>query len=105
MPIRIRHTAAGSREGIVVPQPAVSAQSLPGHPDQQKDEHTPPFLSLREAADWLCVSLSTLKRLIAKGELSTVRVGARQKVPANHLAAYIAKDVLLPSQAATSSQN
>jgi excisionase family DNA binding protein len=104
MPIRIRHTAAGSQKGIAVPSRTVSAQSLPGHLDPQKDQHTPPFLSLREAADWLCVSLSTLKRLIAKGELSTVRIGARQKIPASHLAAYIAKDVLLPSQAATLSQ-
>ena len=89
----------------VPPPPLTRGMAGYAHPDQQKDEHTPPFLSLREAADWLCVSLSTLKRLIAKGELSTVRVGARQKIFANQLSAYIAKDVLLPSQAATSSQN
>jgi excisionase family DNA binding protein len=58
----------------------------------------PPFLSLREAAEWLCVSLPTLKRTIAKGDLSTVRVGARRKVPANYLATYVAKDILLPEQ-------
>jgi excisionase family DNA binding protein len=60
--------------------------------------HVPPFLSLRESADWLCVSLSTLKRLIANRELSTIRVGARQKIPASTLAAYVARDILLPSQ-------
>jgi excisionase family DNA binding protein len=56
----------------------------------------PPFLSLREAADWLCVSLSTMNRMIAKGDLATIRVGNRRKVPASYLAAYVAKDVLLP---------
>jgi len=58
----------------------------------------PPLLSLREAADWLCVSPSTLKRTIAKGHLATVRVGKHRKVPASYLAAYVAKDVLLPDQ-------
>jgi excisionase family DNA binding protein len=58
----------------------------------------PPFLSLREAAEWLCVSLPTLNRTIAKGGLSTVRVGARRKVLANYLAAYVAKDILRPEQ-------
>jgi excisionase family DNA binding protein len=42
--------------------------------------------------------VSTLKRLIAKGDLTTIRVGARQKIPASHLEAYVAKDILLPSQ-------
>jgi excisionase family DNA binding protein len=55
-----------------------------------------PFLSLREAADWLCVSRSTLKRLVAKGELSTIRVGKRQKISASCLTAYVTRDVLLP---------
>lgn len=58
----------------------------------------PPFLSLKEAADWLCVSLSTLKRMVAKGELSTVRVGARRKISASALSAYVAKDIVLPSE-------
>ena len=47
----------------------------------------PPFLSLREGAD------------IAKGHLATVRVGKHRKVPASYLAAYVAKDILLPDQA------
>ena len=73
-------------------------------PPSQTDSATtkappePPFLSIREAADWLCVSLSTLKRLIAKGELSVVRVGKRRKVPASYLAAYVGKDILLPDE-------
>lgn len=71
---------------------AVSAAAEAGLPG-------PPFLSLREAADWLDVSLSTLNRMIAKGDLATVRVGKRRKVPASYLAAYVAKDILLPEQA------
>jgi excisionase family DNA binding protein len=56
----------------------------------------PPFLSFREAADWLCVSLSTLQRMIAKGDLSAIRVGKRRKIPAGCLAAYVARDILIP---------
>jgi excisionase family DNA binding protein len=59
----------------------------------------PPFLSLREAAGWLCVSLPTLKRTIAKDDLRTVRVGKHRKVPASYLAANVVKDILLPDQA------
>ena len=65
----------------------------------------PPFLSLREAAEWLCVSLPTLKRTIAKGDLNTIRVGKRRKVPANYLAAYVAKGILLPEQVIDISQD
>ena len=39
-----------------------------------------------------------MKRTIAKGDLATVRVGKHRKVPASYLAAYVAKDVLLPDQ-------
>jgi hypothetical protein len=39
-----------------------------------------------------------MKRTIAKGYLATVRVGKHRKVPASYLAAYVAKDVLLPDQ-------
>jgi excisionase family DNA binding protein len=56
----------------------------------------PPFLSLRAAAEWLCVSLSTLKRLVARGEFIAVRVGKRRKIPAGSLAAYVSKDLLIP---------
>ena len=58
----------------------------------------PPFLSLREAANWLCVSLSRVKRLLARGELASVRIGARQKIPSSELTVYISKDILLPDQ-------
>jgi excisionase family DNA binding protein len=76
---------------------AVSAAAEAGLPG-------PPFLSLREAADWFDVSLSTLNRMIAKGDLATVRVGKRRKVPANYLAAYAATDILLPEQVVEGTQ-
>jgi excisionase family DNA binding protein len=58
-----------------------------------------PFLSLREAAEWLCVSRSTLKRLVARGELITIRIGKRPKISADCLAAYVTRDILLPDEA------
>ena len=105
MPIRVRRTPNAQRH-VVVADPASEAPaqepSLPP-PAPSTDQEgpqlpAPPFLSLTESADWLCVSVSTLKRLIAKGYLTTIRVGARQKIPASHLEAYVAKDILLPSQ-------
>lgn len=65
---------------------------------QPRTSPEPPFLSLKEAAEWLCISLSTLKRMVAKGELAALRVGARRKISASDLSAYIAKDILLPSE-------
>ena len=49
---------------------------------------SPPFLSLTEAADWLAVSLSTVKRLVDRHELATVRIGARRKIPLSELKHY-----------------
>jgi excisionase family DNA binding protein len=48
-----------------------------------------PFLSIAEAAVWLHVSLATLKRLLLKGSLPFVRVGARRKIPFSALRAYV----------------
>lgn len=79
---------AGEAPALPVADPEQDAEQTPG----------PPFLSLRESAKWLCVSLSTVKRMITRGELIAVRVGARRKIPACHLAAYVARDILLPSQ-------
>jgi excisionase family DNA binding protein len=80
--------------------PTAGASTCPGANTAAVDNEppAPPILSLREAADWLCVSLPTLKRTIAKGDLNTIRVGKRRKVPASYLAAYVAKDILLPEQ-------
>ena len=104
MPIRLsRPRPASSLEEIsrlvsdVTPVvPAMPAQN--GDPEHAPSPPAPPFLSLREAADWLCVSLSTLKRLIGKGALETLRVGGRRKIPASVLAAYVARDILLPDE-------
>src|SRR4051812_8709771 len=104
MMIRIRRTPKAERVDVANPAPDAPTQrasAMPPTPpiDQQAGRQpAPPFLSLTEAADWLCVSVSTLKRLLAKGELTTIRVGARQKVPASHLEVYVGKDILLPSQ-------
>jgi excisionase family DNA binding protein len=105
MPIKLRRKPGGeTEENNALPAPDVAASGSPvpatNHPDEPGDQQqpAPPFLSLREAADWLCVSISTLKRLIAKCDLPTIRVGARRKIPADRLAAYIARDILLPSQ-------
>jgi excisionase family DNA binding protein len=104
MPIKLRCTPrAECCQDTALPaadKPVLDAsEPTTSHHDGLDDElPAPPFVSLRESADWLCVSISTLKRLVANGELSTIRVGARQKIPANHLAAYIARDILLPSQ-------
>src|SRR4051794_27446412 len=87
------------------------ADTAEWQPPVQDEEHTPasnpldpPFLSLPEAAAWLGVSRSTVKRLIAKGDLVTVRVGARQKVPASFLAQYVAREILLPCDAVKTQQ-
>jgi excisionase family DNA binding protein len=67
-------------------------------PAQSPFEPAPPFLSLREAADWLGVSISTLKRLVAKRALRTLRIGARRNIPGSELNAYVTQDVLFPDQ-------
>lgn len=81
------------------PCPA-SPEPMVEHTPVTTSSLTPPFLSLREAADWLCVSISTVKRMIAQGRLSTIRVGHRRKIPADVLSAYVGKDLTIPTQAA-----
>jgi excisionase family DNA binding protein len=51
----------------------------------------PPFLSLQQASAFLSVSLSTLNRLLAKGELVALRIGARRKISADNLTAYLTR--------------
>jgi len=81
-------------------QPSAPPLALPLEPASPIAPATPepPFLSLREAADWLCVSLSTLKRMVARGELLAIRVGKHRKIPASSLAAYVGKDLLIPEE-------
>ena len=104
MPIRLKLTLPTCLEEISRllpeeshPEPRASAASNAITPSPAPSP-SPPFLSLREAADWLCVSLSTVKRLLAKGELISVRIGARQKIPSSELTVYVSKDILLPAQ-------
>lgn len=98
----VRGTAISSVEEITrllpdVESPEPSVQSTANSsPASAEPLVASPFLSLREAADWLCVSRSTLKRLVTKGELTTVRVGKRRKISANCLSAYVTRDILLP---------
>jgi excisionase family DNA binding protein len=98
---RLKPSCGSATAAAVSPHangPAVSAPAGPDPAAKGAGPPAPPFLSLGEAADWLSVSVTTLNRLIAKGDLATVRVGKVRKVPANYLAAYVAKDVLLPDQ-------
>jgi excisionase family DNA binding protein len=98
----VRGTATSSIDEITrllpdVGSPEPSVQSTANcNPVSAEPLVASPFLSMREAAEWLCVSRSTLKRLIAKGELTTIRVGKRRKISANCLSAYVTRDVLLP---------
>jgi excisionase family DNA binding protein len=111
MRIRLSHAQRATGQGEIVPSvPDASAQDVcvpvTDHPAGQTAEPppAPPFLSLRDAADWLCVSLPTLKRMIANAELRAVRVGARRKIPASYLSAYVARDILLPSEVSDDEQ-
>ena len=69
--------------------PACAWPMLPGSP----------FLSIAEAAHWLGVSVSTVKRLIRRGELITVQIGARRKIPNTSLMSYVARGVMFPEVA------
>jgi excisionase family DNA binding protein len=100
MPIRLPPACVPSREEISQLSTDMDAANPPVLPTQgdAATQPEPPFLSLREAAEWLCISQSTLKRLIANGTLGTLRVGSRRKILASTLAAYVARDILLPDQ-------
>ncbi|MDP8961514.1 MAG: helix-turn-helix domain-containing protein [Actinomycetota bacterium] len=53
-------------------------------------EAAPQLLTRHEAAQGLRVSLATLERLIARGDLPSVKVGRRRFVRSTDLDAYIA---------------
>ncbi len=103
MPIRLNRSTSASRLEEIVgslpdTEPANSSAPLASSGPAQDDAPlAPPFLSLREAAEWLCVSISSVKRLIAKGELIAVRIGARRKIPGCSLEAYVTRDILIPN--------
>ena len=75
--------------------PATPVAVLDAPPDP---EPTPPFLSLKDAAEWLGVSMSTLTRMLRRGTLQAIRIGARRRLPANYLSAYLARDIITPNQ-------
>ncbi len=56
--------------------------------ERQANFSLPPFLGLGEAANWLGVSLSTIKRVVKRGELATLRIGARQKISLSEMRRY-----------------
>jgi len=115
MPIRVRRKTTRSLDDLLravsdtpAHEPCAPATELASavadHAKQPDTEPAPPFLSLKESADWLGVSLSTLKRMISKNELVALRIGKRRKIPASYLAAYLARDVLVPSEIPYSTQ-
>jgi excisionase family DNA binding protein len=103
MPIRLGRLKSKETVAAVTPNasiPSVSAAAGPDPAEMGAGPPAPPFLSLREAAGWLSISVTTLNRLIARGDLATVRVGKLRKVPASYLTAYVGTDILLPGQVA-----
>jgi len=51
--------------------------------------HRSALLTLREAAEYLRIDRATLYRLIRAGELTTVRVGKRQRLRPEEIDAYL----------------
>ena len=98
MPIRLPRKPTRSLDDMLrlaseasgVQEPSAAASSVNGA--------EPPLLSLKDAADWLCVSMSTLNRMLRRGDLAAIRVGAHRKIPSSYLSAYLAKNVITPSQ-------
>jgi len=58
--------------------------------DDRSDSLTPVLLTARETAGVLRISERLTWRLIAEGELATVRIGRRRLVPRRAIDAYIA---------------
>jgi excisionase family DNA binding protein len=69
-------------------EPCGSKATALDDPDDAAPIPSPPFLSLTEAAAWLGISLSTVKRLVDRRELAAVRIGARRKIPLSELENY-----------------
>jgi excisionase family DNA binding protein len=78
-------------DGSLERQPAIT---LPGSP----------FLTIAEAAHWLGVSVSTVKRLIRRGELINVQIGARRKIPNTSLTSYVTRGVMFPGTTSVMTQ-
>lgn len=50
------------------------------------------LLRLSEVASVLRVSINTLKKMLANGEIGYVQVRGRRKIDASHLAEYVARN-------------
>ena len=58
---------------------------------------TPPLLTLREAANRLGIGMSTLYKVIAKGDLPVVKIGKSTRVRESDLTEYVAGRVVTRS--------
>ena len=69
--------------------------SRPGTPPTRRQQrHLPaPLLSVDEAAEALRVSTKTVRRLIARGELSAVRVGRQLRISQDGFFAYLRRQL------------
>lgn len=84
-------TSVGTTEILAPASSTIPEQEASqGHGDELVAwSAAPPFYGLSEAANWLGVSLATIKRLLTKGSLPHVRIGVRRKIPFSALRAYV----------------
>lgn len=52
----------------------------------------------REAADWLRVSIDTLRRIRTRREIGFIKIGGRFRYTQNHLADYLESRSVMPCQ-------
>ena len=58
-----------------------------------------PLMPLRDVAEVLAVSVDTVRRLLKRGELSAVRIGAMLRVPRGDVARFITERSTPPRRA------
>ena len=54
--------------------------------------HSQPLLSRAEAAAWLGVSVATVARMIARGQLQTKQIGSRTRILRESVDALLSKE-------------
>jgi excisionase family DNA binding protein len=85
------------RQAAGLSDPAATHQQADADAPAAPAGPTPPtLLSLDEAAAWLSVSKSTVKRLLDRGDLVAIRVGRRRKISADTLADYLRRGLADP---------
>jgi excisionase family DNA binding protein len=96
-----RERAAHDREALarigaaVVELADAFAAVVPGErqsPPAQEQQTSPQLISLAKAAEMLGVSIDVVKRLVAEGELFSVRVRGRRLVDSSSLASFVARN-------------